>query len=200
MITGLPQWLNFRLDQLLMIGLLDAEAIGLYVVAVAWGMAAQPLASAVAHLAVPTLAGSGDAQERAHAVYRFGTWVSIAVSALLLMTTPVLLPLVFGAEFRPAVVAALVMVVAGAIAAVNSVGAECLRGLGRPKSPLLAECAGLAVAGASLPVLIPVAGIVGAAIASVLSYSAILIVQQRLLATEPAPVIAVHPVSPACEP
>jgi O-antigen/teichoic acid export membrane protein len=89
--------------------------------------------------------------------------------------------LIFGAEFRSALPAALVLVIASGIASLNSVGAECLRGLGRPGSALRAECAGLAVTAIALPALIPLAGIVGAACASVLAYSATLIVQQREL-------------------
>lgn len=182
-VTAFPQWLNFRLDQLVMIALLSTDAVGLYAVAVAWGGAAQPLATVLAYAAVPSLAASQDAQQRARVLYRSGALVAIAASALLMAATPFLVPLIFGVEFRAAVPAALILVAAGAVTGINTVGGECLRGLGRPRAVLAAECAGLAVTCVAVPLLIPSWGIVGAAVASLASYVATLVVQRRLLST-----------------
>jgi O-antigen/teichoic acid export membrane protein len=181
MAAAVPHWLNLRLDQLIVIALLDARAVGLYVVAVAWSGAAHPLAEVVAHNAVPMLAGTKNISQRSRLVYRTGAAAAIGTSVLLLIATPTLLPLIFGAEFRDAIPVALVMVLAGAVEATNAVGAECLRGVGRPRAILLAECIGLAVTAAALPVLVPLGGIIGAAFASLLSYSAILVAQLRLM-------------------
>ena len=134
MAATIPHWLNLRLDQLIVIALLDARALGLYVVAVAWSGAAHPLAAVVAHNAVPALAGAKDTWQRARLVYRAGAVAAIGTSVLLLAATPTLLPLIFGVEFRAAIPVALVMVLAGAVEATNAVGAECLRGVGRPRA------------------------------------------------------------------
>jgi O-antigen/teichoic acid export membrane protein len=182
-VAALPQWLNLRLDQLVMIALLAPESLGLYAVAVAWGGAAQPLATVLAYVAVPALASTDDARRKAHLVYRSGAIVSACAAALLLAITPVALPMLFGAEFSAAVPAALILAAAGAITGMNAVGGECLRGLGRPRGVLLAEIAGLVVTCIAVPVLIPIAGIVGAATASLASYLAILLVQRRLIST-----------------
>jgi O-antigen/teichoic acid export membrane protein len=181
MAATIPRWLNLRLDQLIVIALLDARALGLYGVAVAWSAAAHPLAEVVAHNAVPALAGTKDTWQRARLVYRTGAVAAIGTSVLLLAATPILLPLIFGAEFRPAIPVALVMVFAGAVEAINSVGAECLRGVGRPRAVPVAECVGLAVTLVALPLLVLMAGIVGAAAASLLTYTAILVAQRRLM-------------------
>jgi O-antigen/teichoic acid export membrane protein len=186
-VSTLPQWLNIRLDQLVMIAFLAPESVGLYAVAIAWGGAAQPLTTVLAYLAVPTLTAASDAGNRSRTVYRSGVIVSIAASALVLAATPVLFPFVFGADFRAAVPAALILVLAGAMSGMNAVGAECLRALGRPRGVLIAECAGLVVTGMAVPVLIPIAGILGAATASLASSSAILLVQRRLLSAVPEP-------------
>jgi len=183
MAATVPRWLNLRLDQLIVIALLDARALGLYVVAVAWSGAARPLADVVAHNAVPALAGAQDTWQRARLVYRTGALAAIGTAVLLLTATPTLLPLIFGAEFRAAIPVALVMVLAGAVEATNAVGAECLRGVGRPRAVLLAECVGLAITAIALPVLVLLGGILGAAGASLLSYSAILVAQRRLMRT-----------------
>lgn len=181
MLAGMPQWLNLRLDQLVMIAILDTRAIGLYAVAVAWGTAAQPLAGAFANVAVPLIARAEDRRETARLVYRAGTAVSLMTGGAVVLVTPGLLPWIFGAEFAAAVPAAVVMGLAGAVTALNAVGAECLRGMGRPRATLLAECAGLLVTVVTLPVLIMTAGIVGAAIASLLSYLAILVAQRWMM-------------------
>jgi len=183
MMAAMPQWLNLRLDQLIMIAVLDTRSLGLYVVAMAWSTAVQPLATVIAHGAVPALASAQDRHRKARLVYRAGAVVAIATSLVVLAATPMMLPLIFGAEFLSALPAALVLVIASGITSLNSVGAECLRGLGRPRSVLRAECVGLAVTAIALPALIPLAGIVGAACASVLAYSATLIVQRRQLRT-----------------
>jgi O-antigen/teichoic acid export membrane protein len=181
MAATIPRWLNLRLDQLVVIALLDARALGLYVVAVAWSAAAHPLAEVIAVNAVPALAGAQDPWARARHVYRTGIVASIVTSVLLLVATPILLPLIFGAEFRAAIPVALVMVFAGAVEAVNAVGAECLRGVGRPRAVLVAECSGLAVTVVAMPVLVLMGGIIGAACASLLSYTVILVAQRRLM-------------------
>jgi O-antigen/teichoic acid export membrane protein len=181
MAATIPHWLNLRLDQLVVIALLDARSLGLYVVAVAWSSAAHPLAMVVANNAVPALAGATDSVRRAHLVYRAGVVAAIVTSVPLLALTPALLPMIFGREFQTAVPVALVMVLAGAVEATNVVGAECLRGVGRPGAILLAECVGLAVTVIALPLLVLAGGIVGAAAASLLSYSAILVAQRRVM-------------------
>ena len=188
----IPNWLNLRLDQLLGVALLDAHALGLYVVAVAWRTAAHPLATVVAYHAVPTLAGVRHNPQRARTVYRTGVLAAIGTCVLLLAATPLLLPLIFGTEFQAAVPAALLMVVAGGLESVNAVGAECLRGVGRPRRVLAAEGVGLAITVAALPVLMVTGGIVGAASASLLSLSAILVTQQRLMCSSSRHVGAVE--------
>jgi O-antigen/teichoic acid export membrane protein len=166
---------------LIVIALLDARALGLYVVAVAWSGAAHPLAAVVAYNAVPALASAKDTSRRARLVYRAGAVAAIGTSVVLLLATPTLLPVIFGAEFRAAIPVALVMVIAGAVEAINAVGAECLRGLGRPRAVMVAECVGLAVTAVALPILVLVGGIIGAACASLVSYCVILVVQWRLM-------------------
>ena len=93
------------------------------------------------------------------------------------------------------------MVFAGAVEATNAVGAECLRGVGRPRAVMVAECVGLAVTAVALPILALMAGIFGAACASLLSYT-ILVAQRRLMraARENAELKFVAPIPPKLDP
>ena len=183
MASTLPQMLNYRLDQFLMMAFLPAQALGLYVVAVAWGGMVQPLVGALGTALFPHVASQLDPAQRVQVFVRgsrFAVLLSAGLSGLLLALTPWALPLIFGREFGPAVPAALVLVLASAVAAFNGVIEEGLRGLGRPSAVLWAELGGVCVMAVALLILLPQLGILGAALASLLSYagvSAVLLVQ-----------------------
>ena len=105
---------------------------------------------------------------------RLAVLSTACVAAVVLVLTPSVVPLLFGADFAAAIPAALILVVAASIASVNMVLEEGLRGLGRPALVLWAELTGLAVTVVALLVLLRPFGIVGAALASVLGYTAVL--------------------------
>jgi O-antigen/teichoic acid export membrane protein len=174
--STLPQMLNYRMDQLLMMAFLPAQPLGFYAVAVSWGGMVQPLVSALGTTLFPHVASQGDSALQARVLaraVRVGFSVSAGLGALLLALTPLGLPLLFGKAFEPAVPAALVLVVASAVAAFNGVAEDGLRGLGRPSAVLWAELAGVAVTAVALLTLLPRWGILGAALASLLGYSGV---------------------------
>lgn len=187
MASSVPQMMNFRLDQMLMAAFLPAQALGLYVVAVAWSGAVNPLLNALGAVVFPNVASEDGHERQAHAFAqgsRLGVLASIVMAFVLIILTPWMVPLLFGKNFASAIPAALVLVVAGAIAGLNLVMEEGLRGLGHPVSVMWAEFGGLAVTAISLLVLLRPLEIIGAALASLLGYSAVaffLIVQARRL-------------------
>jgi len=170
--------LNLRLDQMLMAALLPVHTLGLYVVAVTWSNAVSPLPNALANVLFPQTASKSDPEDRRQ-VFAIGSRLAVlsAVSIALVVValTPWVLPLLFGTAFAAAVGPAIVLVGAAAIDAVNGVLEEGLRGLGRPALVLWAELCGLAVTGVSLLLLLGPMGIMGAALASVLGYGAVLV-------------------------
>lgn len=176
--SGVPRMLNLRLDQMLMAALLPAHTLGLYVVAVTWSNAVSPLPSALANVLFPRTAAQVRPEDR-HRVFakgvRFAVLTSVTVAAAVFILTPWMIPLLFGSAFADAIPAAFVLVAAAAIASVNMVLEEGLRGLGKPVLVLWAELAGLAVTVVALLFLLRPFGIVGAAVASVVGYSAVLI-------------------------
>jgi len=176
--SGVPRTLNLRLDQMLMAALLPVQTLGLYVVAVTWSNAVGPLPNALANVLFPQTASQRDPNAR-HQVFatgiRLAVLSSVSVAVLVAIVTPWVIPLLFGAAFAGAVRPALVLVVAAAVDAVNMVLEEGLRGLGRPVRVLWAELAGLVVTALSLLLLLGPLGIMGAALASVFGYTAVLI-------------------------
>jgi O-antigen/teichoic acid export membrane protein len=156
--------------------------LGYYVVGVAWSAASGPLITAVGNVAFPRVAAPGTSGERIRMLTqasRLGALTAASVALLLFVTTPAVIPLLFGREFTPAIPATLILVVAGVFGAVNNILEEAVRGLGHPKVVLSAETVGLATAAISLALLLPRLGIVGAALASLFSYALTMVVLVR---------------------
>jgi len=175
-LTSLPQTINLRFDQLLIIAFLPSRSLGFYVVAVAWSGAVAPLLSAVGSVLFPHVSAERDSDRQAHLLttgLQCGALVAAATAVPFMLLAPFGLPLVFGSRFGPAIPSALVLVPAGAILAWAGIAEEGLRGLGRPTIVLVAELVAAAVTVATLPVLLHTSGIFGAAVASLLGYSTI---------------------------
>lgn len=177
-LTSLPQTINLRFDQMLIIAFLPARSLGFYVVAVAWSGGVAPLLTAVGSVLFPHVSAETDTERRGHLVataLQAGTLVAAVTSVPFMVLAPVGLPLVFGARFAPSVPSAVLLVPAGAILAWAGVAEEGLRGLGRPTIVLIAELVAALVTVAALPLLLHAYGILGAAVASLLGYSTIAI-------------------------
>lgn len=175
MLNVLPQTLNLRLDQMLMTAALEPAPLGLYVVAVAWSGLLSPLVSAVGSVLFPHLSAIGDRGRQRATMIRIARRLTGAVAVMtvvLLMVTPVAFPLLFGARYKAAVPTALILVAAGGFSTLNSMFQVSLQGLGRPMSVLVPEVVGLVTTLILLLTLLPRFGIVGAAIASLVSYAA----------------------------
>jgi O-antigen/teichoic acid export membrane protein len=175
-VTSLPQTVNLRFDQLLIIAFLPARSLGFYVVAVAWSGGVAPLLSAIGSVLFPKVSAERDTCRRGELLVtalQGGTIVAAVMSLPFILLAPVALPLVFGARFAPSIPSALVLVPAGAILAWAGIAEEGLRGLGHPTVVLVAESAAAVVTIASLPVLLHFFGILGAAVASLLGYTTI---------------------------
>lgn len=176
MASNFPQILNHRLDQMVIGALLPAQELGLYMVAVAWGNIVNPLLNAFGAVLFPQVALQNDREQQ---ILVFAQGIRLAVSIALgigfifLLLTPLGVPLLFGKPFAAAIPVALVLVVASAIANINLVMEEGLRGLGSPTSVMWAEFGGLAVVALSLWLLLRPFGIMGAAFALLIGYSTI---------------------------
>jgi O-antigen/teichoic acid export membrane protein len=174
--TKVPQVLNLRLDQMLMAAIIPPQQLGLYVVAVAWSSASEPLIGAVGAAILPSVASANKPQDAAR---RFGegariaSLLAFATGAALTIATPLGIAVLFGAQYRGSIPAALILVPAGAVLGLNYVLQEGLRGLGQPYAVLQAEFAGLVVTGLALVLMLRPLGITGAALSSLLGYSTV---------------------------
>jgi len=182
---SVPQVFNLRLDQMLMAALVVPRQLGLYVVAVTWSAAAAPATSAFGTVIFPRVASQRFVCGRAETLgqtIRLGSFVAACLGGLLLILTPVGIPLLFGTRFAPAIPTALILTLAGAVLGLNMILEEGVRGLGDTRAILWSELAGLVVTIAALALLLRPLGIVGAAIASLLAYAIVcvsLVIQIR---------------------
>jgi O-antigen/teichoic acid export membrane protein len=178
-LTSLPQTINLRFDQLLIIAFLPARSLGFYVVAVSWSGGVAPLLSAVGSVLFPHVSAERDTDRQGRMMataLQGGALVAVATSVPFMLLAPFGLPLVFGSRFAPSIPSALVLVPAGAVLAWAGITEEGLRGLGRPTIVLVAEGVGAVVTVATLPVLLTTYGIFGAAVASLVGYSTVAVV------------------------
>lgn len=172
-LTFIPQTLTTRLDQMLMIGMFEAEQLGTYVVAVTWASLTSPLVNSIGTVLFSTVARSRERHFRSHAVAAaFHTSIVVGAGASLFMVviTPLVLPMVLGSSYEAAIGLAQILVAASFVMSLNLVLSEALRGYGRPASVLRSEVVGLVSTGGLLLLLLPSLELIGAAIASLLSY------------------------------
>ena len=176
MMTGVPQLLNFRLDQILMAAFLAPRALGLYAVAVSWSGAVAPLVTGIGSVMLPSVASMDN---REYAIRRFVEGVSTTsllaffACAVLTVATPLGIHVLFGTNFGGSIPSAIVLMPAAGILGINFALEEGLRGLGHPHAVLWAELFGLLVTACALGTMLRPLGIVGAAFASLLGYSAV---------------------------
>jgi O-antigen/teichoic acid export membrane protein len=181
--SSLTGQMTLRLDQMLMTALGASAVLGIYVVAVSVASITAPLFTALAVVvmhrvqgAVPQ-AGGRQVLECLQLAFLFG----VPISLLLAAVAPWLVPLVFGAPYRGAILPAAVLLVASVFQGANAVLGNGLRSLGLPGRPARAEVAGFALTLGLLALLLPRFGAAGAAFASLVAYAAVTAIQTVFL-------------------
>jgi O-antigen/teichoic acid export membrane protein len=170
---------TLRVDVLIVGALLDPQSVGIYAVALAVADLPLMLADPIAQVALPFVAED----ERGRAVDRLTRILIVTMllaSAALAVTTPLLLPLVFGRQFEEAVTVVPFLLVGTTCLGVWKVVAADLSARGHHSPRLLAAGVALAIMVPADLVLVPRCGLIGAGIASSLSYGgAVLVVASR---------------------
>lgn len=175
MFATVPHLLNLRLDQMVMAAFLLPESLGLYVVAVAWAGATQPLLAAIGSVLLPNVASQNGHQAQSSVLIggvRLAVLAALLLAPVMIALTPIALPLILGTDFRPAIPPAILLIVASSVLGVNLVMEEGARGLGKPKIVMWAELCGAGATFAALYALVRPFGIAGAAVASLFGYLA----------------------------
>lgn len=183
-LSNLPTVFNLRLDQLLLGTFFEPRLLGLYVVAVSWGNMISPIISAFTSVVLPKIAGSTTINTQVDAfaqISRLGVFLCLFLGMIGGFLAPVVFPILFGHDYVNALPIAMILAVAAGIFGYNQVLEAGAMGLGQPRFVLIAEFIGLAVTFLSLGLLLRPFQLIGAAIASIISYLVVTIILILLL-------------------
>ncbi len=172
---NLAQFLNYRLDLFLVAFFAGPAEVGLYAVAVAVAELVWELPHAVRTVLLHRVAATADRAEADRQTARASRLVGSLVFAICLglaLASFPLLGLVYGAPYRPAALALILLLPGVWLLAVGKLLAIHVAGRGRPEIPTRAALLSLAVTVALDLLLIPRFGIAGAAVASSVAYLA----------------------------
>jgi len=170
---SMPQFLNLRLDQVLMAALVPPRVLGLYVTAVAWSGLVMPVLNGSSQVLFPLIMALKDTSRQYELLgrsFRLSTLAAAACAGALILCTPFAIPFVYGKAFADASLPACILTLGTVFLSLNNVLSEGFRALGMPKYPMYAELAGFGATGGLLLVLLPRWPLVGASCASVISY------------------------------
>jgi O-antigen/teichoic acid export membrane protein len=163
--------LSTQIDQVLVIGILSATNMGVYVVALNTSRVLQLLHQAVVTVVLPSAAGLE--KERVVAMVGRATRVSTLIGAVfavvLIALFPLLIPLFYGSEFGVAVRVAQVLTIEALLGGLIFVLAQTFMALGRPGLVTALQGFGLVVAVPCMFLLMPRLGLMGAALALLIS-------------------------------
>lgn len=171
-LASLPLALNVRLDQLFLANSVPSADLGRYAVSVTWAAIGIPVMSSIGAILFPRLASETATETPAllARASRAGVILAAVFALASALLAPFLVPLLFGSEFSVPLFIPIALAVASGLLGLNGLLEEGLRGAGEPRSVLIGEALGLAVAVALLIILVPSMGIEGAATASVAGY------------------------------
>lgn len=175
--AGLASFVTLRLDQVLVASLLGAEQVGVYAVAVSVASIPNALGYAIALAAYGNVA-SGFVVGDEEGLYRSArairaTFVATgAVAAIVFLSTPLGLPILFGSRFGGAMIPLLILLPGSMALAVSLTAHSVLIARGRPLAASGGEVMGLLATVVGLLVFVPQHGIIAAAVVSTIAYTA----------------------------
>jgi O-antigen/teichoic acid export membrane protein len=160
-----------RLDILFVFLFVGAAGAGNYSVALTVAGLVGLAPFSFTYAAFPRLAYLDDqgSRELALIIWRRGTVASIAMACLVGAASPILIPLLFGSGFQPAITPSLILLAGGVCYGGQSMLARALAARGDPNLLVRTYGLTLVVMVALDFLLIPVFGIIGAAVASSIS-------------------------------
>ncbi len=174
----LPMQLSRRLDQLALAAAVSPATLGLYAVGVTMGTIVLTFVGPAANVVAPIVA-SASSEEQPRIFGSFGrasVVAGVACGAGMTAAAPLLIIVLFGRSFAPAIAPASILIAAATVEAIARVLGDALLALGRPSRLLRAELTGLAVMVAGLWVSLPHHPLVGTALTCLASRAAVLMV------------------------
>ena len=175
----LTEFVNWRLDLMMLVGTASSAAIGLYVVALRLADVTSTLAGSVGDALLPEVAASKKADEATRVVAR-SLRLTICAHLLILVplwvAAPYILQFAYGESFVEVTNVLRLLMFASVVWSAGAIVISGLNGLGHPGLSAVARIAAAVVMVVALLTLLPTRGIQGAAISSILGYSVMFLV------------------------
>lgn len=172
--STIPSSANAKLDQLVMAAFVSTSNLGLYAAAFGWSQLTVPVMRGLMAVTMPFVSGATDEQRPA----RVSRLITVGIGAIVVLScggivaTLVLWGPLYGPEYRSALPAALVLMVASLFLQYNGVLSNILRSLNRPGLVTLIESAILVLSSIALIGALQISPVMGAAIVSLATYLA----------------------------
>ncbi len=170
---------TLRMDQLLLGGLASSTAIGLYFVAVRLSEITAILAGSVADAVLPEVAAAKHGERADNLLaksLRLTVYTHLIVLLPLWLAAPYILKFVYGPKFSAAGGTFRILLVASVVLTAGGIAISGLNGFGHPGLSTIARVSSAVVTVVALLTLLPRYGIAGAAMASLLGYSAMMLI------------------------
>jgi O-antigen/teichoic acid export membrane protein len=175
----LTEFVNWRLDLMMLVGMASSTAIGLYAVAVRMSDITTLLASSVPDALMPEVAASQKQDEATHIVAK-SLRLTLAAHLVLLVplwiTAPYILQFAYGDGFVPVTSVLRLLMIASIVWSSGAILISGLNGLGHPGLSTTARLSAAVVMVIALLAWLPRWGIRGAALASITGYSVMTVV------------------------
>ena len=172
--ANLAQFLNYKLDVFVVGFFAGAASVGRYTLAVSLGQLLWLMSNSVASVLLPKVAAStddGGSIRHTALVTRLSLWATALCGLALAVLATQAIPLLYGEAFRPSIMALMWLLPGIVVFSVANVLAAYIAGIGKPRLNLIVSGISLIVTIGLDLALIPKLNIVGAAIASTVSYS-----------------------------
>lgn len=170
----LTEFINWRLDLMMLVGMASSAAVGLYAVALRLADITSILASSVGDALMPEVASSDEFESSARLLtrsLRLTLLCHLLILVPLWIATPYILRHAYGEDFVSVTNVLRLLMFASVMWSAGAVVISGLNGLGRPGLSAIARVTSAIVMFVSLSILLPSRGIQGAAISSIAGYS-----------------------------
>jgi O-antigen/teichoic acid export membrane protein len=175
----LTEFVNWRLDLMMLVGTASSAALGLYVVALRLADITSTLAGSVGDALLPEVAASKKADEATLVVarsLRLTLCAHLLILVPLWIAAPYILRFAYGEGFVEVTNVLRLLMFASVVWSAGAIVISGLNGLGHPGLSAIARIAAALVMVVSLLTLLPTRGIQGAALSSIFGYSVMFLV------------------------
>lgn len=173
--TGWMGQTNNQLDQMLLSSFFPPQYLGWYRISVSTANLLRVMPMGLQRMVLPDVANESSPSRRVSYVYdslkKSVTLTLIAFVPALILIGPVIVH-AYGNSFDNSIIPAQILLFGVILVSLNGILVNAFRGFGRPMTSLVAEGIGVVVTVVGLIVLLPLMGLKGAAITTVLSYAA----------------------------